>query len=147
MMRLSTKGRYATRFMLELALGYGKGNIFLKDIASRQEISEGYLEHLVPSLKAAGLVTSTRGARGGYALAKSPSEITLKDIVLLMEGSLYPVKCADTPKSCGRSRYCVTQDVWKELGQKIEETLGSITLEDLVHRHKEKAHRHLLYHI
>ncbi len=147
MMRLSTKGRYATRFMLDLALNYGKGNIFLKDIARRQEISEGYLEHIVPPIKAAGLVMSSRGVHGGYALAKPPSKINLKEIVLLMEGSLSLVECADNNESRNGINYCVTQDVWKDLGDKISQTLEAITLQDLVERQKEKAEGRLVYHI
>ncbi|MFH1753862.1 MAG: RrF2 family transcriptional regulator [Candidatus Omnitrophota bacterium] len=147
MMRLSTKGRYAARFMLELALHYANGNMLLKDIARRQGISEGYLEHIVPPLRAAGLVNSVRGAGGGYALARPPAEIDLKEIVLLMEGSLSPAECIDNSGACKRSPYCVTQDVWRELGEKISETLESITLKDLAQKHIEKEEKHLIYHI
>lgn len=147
MMRLSTKGRYAARFMLELALNYTKGNTLLKDIANRQGISEGYLEHIVPPLKAAGLVNSVRGAGGGYTLAKPPSKINLKDIVLLMEGSLSPVESVANTKARKRGPYCVTQDVWRELGEKISGTLESITLKDLAQRQIEKEEKHLIYHI
>jgi Rrf2 family protein len=133
--------------MLELALNYGKGNMLLKDIAMRQEISIGYLEHLIPPLKAAGFVNASRGARGGYTLAKSPSDINLKEILLLMEGSLSPVECVDNPKFCGRINYCVTQDIWKELGEKIAQTLESTTLQDLAERQKEKTENFSLYHI
>lgn len=118
MIRLSTKGRYGARLMLELALQYGKGPILLKDIAKRQEISEGYLEHLLPPLKSAGLINSSRGAHGGYILAKALSEITLKEIVQTLEGSLSPVECVDTPTVCQRVRSCVTRDIWKKLGKK-----------------------------
>ena len=147
MMRLSTKGRYATRVMLELALSYGNGNVLLRDIAKRQDISEGYLEHLIPPLKSGGLVHANRGARGGYTLARPPAEITVKDIVILMEGSLSPVECVDDPDTCQRSDFCVTQEVWKELGAKISETLETITLKDLVERHKRKKEDQHLYHI
>ena len=85
MMRLSTKGRYGTRLMLDLALHYGEGLVFLKDIAKREEISVGYLEHLIPPLKSAGLIKSSRGAHGGYSLAKEPSEINLREIVQVFE--------------------------------------------------------------
>ena len=138
MMRLSTKGRYGVRIMLELALYYGKGPMLLKNIAKNQEISEGYLEHLLPSLKSAGLVNSTRGAHGGYTLAKSPAKITLKDIILAMEGSLAPVECVDAPSVCRKVNVCVTREIWEELGQKILETLDSTTLEDIVTRYKKK---------
>ncbi|MBL7068381.1 MAG: Rrf2 family transcriptional regulator [Candidatus Omnitrophica bacterium] len=147
MMRLSTKSRYGARLMIDLASHYGKGNILLKDIARRQEISVGYLEHLLPPLKAAGLVTSGRGAHGGYALAKSPSKINLKDIVETMEGSLAPVRCVDNPALCHRTNYCITIDVWKELKENITRTLESITLQDLLGRRKEKLETSLIYNI
>jgi len=147
MMRLSTKSRYGMRLMLDLALHYGKGNILLKDIAKRQEISLGYLEQLLPPLKAAGLVISGRGVHGGYALARPPSKTTLKDIVETMEGSLAPVRCVDNPAICHRANYCVTIDVWRELKEKISGTLGSITLQDLLGHRKEKLETSLIYNI
>ena len=147
MMRLSTKGRYGARLMVELALNYGKGSVLLKDIAKRQEISQGYLEHIIPPLKAAGLIKSNRGAHGGYALTKVPSKITLKDVVFTLEGSLTPVECVDNTQVCNRVPYCVTRDAWKELGSKISETLDSITLKDLVEKQKMKNRDRLVYHI
>lgn len=147
MMRLSTKGRYGTRLMLELALNYGNGPLLLKDIGKRQEISEGYLEHLVSPLKAAGLVKSSRGAHGGYMLTKDPSEITLKEVVQVMEGSLSLVECVDNPDICHRISFCVTRDVWKELRDRIIDTLESLTLRDLVEKQKAKEENHIVYHI
>lgn len=147
MIRLSTKGRYGTRLMLELALQYGKGPVLLKDIAKRQEISEGYLEHFLPLLKAAGLINSSRGAHGGYTLAKTPSKITLKEIVQTLEGSLSPAECVDTPAVCQRVRSCVTRDIWKKLGEKISETLTSVTLKDMVEMQKKKGETSPTYNI
>lgn len=147
MMRLSTRGRYGARLMLELALNYGNGRVLLKDIARRQEISEGYLEHLLPPLKAAGLVNSARGAHGGYMLAKTPSEITLREVVQVLEGSLSPAECVDTPSVCQRVRSCVTRDIWKELGEKISHTLESITLKDMVEMQRDKAEASPMYNI
>ena len=147
MMRLSTKGRYGARLMLELALYYGKGPVLLKDIAKREEISEGYLEHLLPPLKAAGLVNSSRGAHGGYTLAKTPSEITLREVVQALEGPLSPVECVDTPNVCQRVRSCVTRDIWKELGEKISQTLESVTLKDMVEMQNNKGETSLIYNI
>ena len=147
MMRLSTKGRYGARLMLELALNYGNGRVLLKDIARRQEISEGYLEHLLPPLKAAGLVNSARGAHGGYMLAKAPSKITLREVVQVLEGSLSPVECVDTPSVCQRVRSCVTRDIWKELGEKISHTLESVTLRDMVEMQGDKEENSLAYNI
>ena len=110
----------------------------LKDIAKSQEISLGYLEHILPPLKAAGLVNSTRGAHGGYTLAKAPSKITLKEIVQVLEGSLSPVECVNVPSVCQRIRCCVTRDIWKELGEKISKTLASVTLKDMIRMQKDK---------
>jgi len=133
--------------MLELALCHGKGPILLKDIAKREGISEGYLEHLLPPLKASGLINSRRGARGGYSLSKAPSEITLKEIVQTMEGSLSPAECVDAPGVCKRVDFCVTRDIWKELGEKISQTLGSVTLKDMVERQKKKGEISPMYNI
>jgi len=133
--------------MLELALNYGKGPVLLKDIAKRQEISEGYLEHLLPPLKAAGCINSSRGAHGGYQLAKAPSQITIKEIVQALEGPLFPVECVSSPSVCQRVRFCVTRDIWKELGEKISQTLESVTLQDMVERQNNKAEGSLVYNI
>ena len=119
MMRFSTKGRYGARLMLDLAIHYDDGFVLLKDIAKRQDISEGYMEHLLPHLKAAGLVNSLRGARGGYKLAKAPSEISLKEVVQSLEGPLTPSECVVAPSVCKRVSFCVTRDIWKEVGEKI----------------------------
>lgn len=137
-MKLSTKGRYGVRMMLELALHYGQGPVLLKDIAQQQEVSEKYLWHLVGPLKTAGLINSLRGAKGGYVLTKSSSQIKLIQIIKALEGSLAPVECVDDPRVCKRISICVTRDVWKRLKDAIEEILGAITLEDLVKSHKRK---------
>ena len=135
-MNLSTRVRYSARLMLELALNYGNGPMLLKEIAKRQDISLGYLEHLLPPLKTAGLVNSTRGARGGYSLSKKPSQITLKDITQ-----------ADEPATCSRVSSCVTRDVWSELEENISNTLEAITLEELVRRQKKKTDNSIAYNI
>jgi len=147
MMRLSTKGRYGARLMLDLAIHYNDGFVLLKDIAKRQDISEGYLEHLLPHLKSAGLVNSLRGARGGYKLAKAPSEISLKEVVQALEGPLAPVECVIAPSVCKKVNFCVTRDIWKELGEKISKTLESITLKDMVEMQKNKEDASLIYSI
>ncbi|MGQ9611174.1 MAG: RrF2 family transcriptional regulator [bacterium] len=131
-MKLSTKGRYGARLMMDLALHYGNGPIALKDIAERQEISEKYLWQLIVPLKIAGLINATRGPQGGYALSKKPSEITLKDIINILDGPLCIVDCVDKPEICKRSESCVTRNIWAEVTDKISEILGSITLEDMI---------------
>ena len=110
-MRLSTKGRYGTRAMLDLALNFGKEPVLLRDIARRQEVSEKYLEHSVSALRKAGLVRSIRGARGGYVLAKPPSEIRLSEIMEVLEGSMAPVDCVDDAHVCHRANLCVSREL------------------------------------
>ena len=138
MIRISTKGRYGTRIMLELGLNQGKGTMLLKDIAKKQNISVRYLEQIIPGLKAAGLINSSRGAHGGYALAKSPPEITLREILYSVEGPLCLVECIKTPDICDRTGLCATRDLWGDLNEKIDDYLGSHTLEDLLEKHKNK---------
>ena len=140
-MKLSTKGRYGARAMLDLALHYGEGPVSVKDIAERQEVSERYLVHLMVSLKAAGLVKSMRGARGGFSLAEPPAQIKLSEIIQVLEGSIAPVECVDDPKACSRSERCVTRDIWAEMNRATSEVLESTTLEDLVQRQREKEKR------
>lgn len=138
-MKLSTKGRYATRAILDLAINQQGGPILLKDIAQRQQISLSYLEHLVTPLIAGGLIRSTRGAKGGVSLAKPPEEIKLSEIIQLLEGSLAPSECVNNPKLCPRSELCVARDVWTELKKAMTGVLESTTLQDLVERQKEKG--------
>lgn len=137
-MKISTRGRYSTRMMLELGLKYGKGPTLLKDIAKSQEISMKYLSQLVLPLKVAGLIMGTRGAHGGYLLTRSPEDIKLSEIITSVEGSLNPVECVDNPDICPRSDFCVTTEIWEEMGKRNLEVLESRTLKDLVDRHLKK---------
>ena len=137
-MNLSTKGRYGVRFMLDLALNSQDQPVFLKDVAQRQEISEKYLWHLVDLLKNAGLVNSLRGAHGGYVLAKPAEEISLRDIVTVLEGDLCLVGCVNNPSVCNRAGACVMRDIWKETNDVIYSTLGSFSLKDMVERQRDK---------
>ena len=109
-MKLSTRGRYGVRALLDIALYQGEGLVLLKDIARRQEVSLPYLEHLITPLVAAGIVKSTRGARGGVSLLKPPVEIKLSQVVQLLEGSIAPVDCVNNPETCHRSTFCATRD-------------------------------------
>ncbi len=138
MMKLSTKGRYGARVMLELALNYNRGPVLLKDIARSQEISAGYLEHLLPPLKTAGLINSSRGAHGGYVLAKAPSAITLGNVIQALEGNLAIVECVIAPEVCPKADLCVARDIWEEIRLKVKEMLDSITLDSMVKRYREK---------
>ncbi len=138
-MKLSTRGRYGVRLMLDLALHYGEDNQLLKDIARRQEISEKYLWQLIKPLKVAKLISSARGAHGGYKLAKSPSEVTLREIVEVLEGPIAITECVENPGVCERSQTCATRDVWEEASKGISQLLESINLENMVERQKEKS--------
>jgi Rrf2 family protein len=139
-MKLLTRSRYGVRLMLALAKNYGKGKVFLKDIARDEEISEKYLSLIIIPLKSVGLVNSVRGAHGGYTLAKALSEITLKEIIDVLEGDCL-VDCLKDPKSCPRFNTCASHDIWALLGGKISETLSGITLEQLVLMNQDKAER------
>lgn len=134
-MKLSTKGRYSVTALYELAQHYGNGIVPLKSIALSQGLSENYLEQLMGTLRKAGLVTSTRGAQGGYELARSPEKITICDIITAAEGPIALVDCllADEKSShpCARAGECVTRGIWEKVCDSINEVLGSITLADL----------------
>ncbi len=132
MIRISTKGRYGARFMAELATYYGKEPVLLKDIAKRQEISEGYLQHIVDALKGAGLVFSSRVGHGGYTLSRPPDQISLKDILGTLEGSINLVECIDNPSICSRSQNCVTRLFWSQLSGNFTHSLEQITLNKIV---------------
>ena len=146
-MKISTRARYGTRALLDLALHEGHEPVLLRDIAERQEISLNYLEHLIAPLVARGMVRSTRGARGGVWLAMSPRNIRLSEIIQLFEGSTAPVECVDKPEVCNRSKSCATLDVWREVKSAIDGVLESITLQDLVEkqRSKEKSAEKMYY--
>ena len=137
-MKLSTRGRYGTRALLDLALHQGDEPVSLKDIAKRQQISLTYLEHLITPLIAGGILRSTKGPKGGVSLAKTPEEIRLSEIIQLFEGSTALVECVDNPKLCPRSESCVTRDVWSELKMAMNGVLESTTLQNLVERQKDK---------
>ena len=147
-MKLSTRGRYGTRALLELALHYGEGPVPLKDIARSQQISLQYLEHIITPLVAAGIIRSTPGARGGVWLARPPREVKLSDVIGLLEGSMAPVECVNNPEICDRSELCVTRDIWSELKKVMNGVLESTTLQDLVERQKGKEKpEEVMYHI
>lgn len=132
-MKISTKGRYALRMMLDLALHDAGEAIPIKIIATRQEISEKYLEQIIALLTRAGFVASTRGARGGYRLTRLPEEYTVGMILRLTEGGLAPVSCLEYGAlPCERASSCATLFVWKKLNDAISDVVDHITLADLV---------------
>lgn len=139
-MKISTKGRYALRLMLDLALNNTGEYITIKSIASRQEISDKYLEQIISLLNRAGYVKSVRGAQGGYKLTKEPAEYTVGMILRLTEGSLAPVDCLEEKSDeCIREAGCVTKEVWVELYNAISSVVDHITLKDLVEKHQNKV--------
>ena len=138
-MKISTKGRYALRIMLDLAINNNGTYISLKEISSRQEISDKYSEQIINQLSKAGLVRSVRGAKGGYMLVKKPADYTVGEILRVMEGTLAPVTCLDdSNNSCHRENVCVTIEVFQKIKDAIDGVVDNITLEDLVAREKEK---------
>ncbi|MBP2642303.1 MAG: cymR 1 [Firmicutes bacterium] len=134
-MKVSTKGRYGVSAMFDLALHYGQGPISLKSVALRQGISEHYLEQLMGILRKAGYVKSVRGAQGGYTLTKDPTQITVGEIVRVMEGPIAPVDCLlaapQNNEYCGRAQTCITRGVWAKVRDSINAVVDSITLADL----------------
>jgi len=147
-MKLSTRGRYGTRALLELALHHKGGPVPLKDIALSQQIPLQYLQHLITPLISGGIIGSTSGARGGVWLTRSPQEIKLSEVIGLLEGSIAPVECVNDPKYCSRSDLCVTRDIWGELKKAMDGVLESTTLQDLVERHRKKEQPEpAMYHI
>lgn len=139
-MRLSTKGRYAIRLMLDLASNNTGEPIRLKDVARRQEISEKYLEQIISILNKAGFVRSIRGPQGGYLLSRTPAEYTVGMILRLTEGSLSPVECVDEyGPGCQREEDCATRMLWQKLDEAINGVVDSVTLEDLLSWQAAKA--------
>ena len=138
-MKISTKGRYALRMLIDLAEHEGDGFIALKDIAERQNISKKYLEQIVPILSRSGILRTNRGSQGGYALDKEPDHVTVGEILRLTEGSLSPVACLDgDPAQCPRSADCPTLPVWQGLNRVINEYLDGITLRSILDSQRER---------
>lgn len=132
-MKISTKGRYALRMMIDIAASESDEPIRLKDIAERQDISVKYLEQIIAILTKAGYVKGVRGAGGGYRLKKKPSDYTVGMILRLTEGSLAPVSCIeDNENECTRSDKCVTIKIWKKINDAVNDVVDGITLQDLV---------------
>jgi len=140
-LQLSTRSRYGVRLMTALALNWGNGPSLLRDVSSREDISEKYLGQIVIPLKASGLVVSQRGSHGGYSLGRAPEAITVKDVVEAIEGAIAPAPCADSPSGdcgddepaggCERVTQCATARVWRRLRDDIGRTLSSFTLAEL----------------
>ena len=134
-MKISTKGRYSLRMLLDLAEHRNEGFISLKDISERQGISKKYLEQLVTLLNRPDIMRANRGNKGGYMLAKEPAQYTVGQILRIAEGGLHPVSCLeDIPNRCDRSEFCKTLPVWQGLEKAISGYLDGITLQDILDR-------------
>ncbi|MCM1090255.1 MAG: Rrf2 family transcriptional regulator [Butyrivibrio sp.] len=132
-MKISTRGRYSLRMMIDLAQHYDEGFIALKDISARQNISKKYLEQIIPFLNRNNLLITNRGHMGGYKLSRHPSKITVKDILLSAEGSLAPVSCMDNdPNVCERCADCLTLPVYQGLYEVITQYFSGISLQSIL---------------
>jgi len=132
-MKITTKGRYGLRAIVDLAVYSENEPVSIHSIAERQGISDGYLEQLIGKLKRAGLVESIRGAAGGYRLARAPADISVGDILRALEGSLHPIDCPaiESEHACANEEAGVTKNVWKKIGDSIEDTVDHISLQEL----------------
>lgn len=131
-MKVSSRFRYGLRLLVDLAASYGKGLVLLKDIAECEKISKKYLEQIVITLRTAGLISATRGSKGGYFLTKHPGKIKIIDIYKILEGSFAPVDCLDNPKICTLIKTCPTRKLRANLAISIEKTFAHQTLADLL---------------
>ena len=143
-MKVSTRGRYALRLMLDLALNNTGEPVRLKNVADRQQISAKGLEQIISIVNKAGFVKSVRGPAGGYSLKRKPEEYTVGMILRLTEGSLAPVDCVEDGADCGREDQCVTVMLWKKLNDAINSVVDNITLADLVEWQMQKSNEYVI---
>jgi len=136
-MRVSTKGRYGLRILLDVAGHEKQGPVALRDISRRQAISQKYLWQVINPLKVSGLLRATRGAHGGYMLAKLPAQISIRDIVEILEGPVSVVGCVHSPATCSRSAACTARGAWAEVETRIQNVMQGITLQDLLEKQKK----------
>jgi len=148
-MKLSTRGHYGLKAMYDLALHYGEGPIPISEIAQRQLISEPYLEQLFSALRKAGLIKSVRGAQGGYLLNRLPEEITVGEIVRVLEGPIAPVECVseNVKEACDQADACISRVVWSKVRDALNKVMDSITLRDMVEEASRNQSRNLMYYI
>lgn len=146
-MKISTKGRYALRLMLDLAINHTGAYIPLKAIAQRQHISDKYLEQIIHLLSKAGLVQSARGAMGGYRLSRTPEQYSVGEILRVVEGSLAPVSCLDCSQPCDKIDSCITIGLYKKIQQAIDNVVDNTTLADMISEYRNKHQDLLEYNI
>ncbi|MEX1253208.1 MAG: Rrf2 family transcriptional regulator [Dehalococcoidia bacterium] len=146
-MKVSTKGDYGVRALVELAHRYGQGPVQSAEIASRQEIPEPYLDQLLTQLRRAGFIRSVRGPQGGHALIREPDEVKLSEVMSALEGSLAPIACVDDPKACTRSGGCVQREVWERVRDATFDILNGVSIADLAEKEREHSHNGGRYYI
>ncbi|MBI4494312.1 MAG: Rrf2 family transcriptional regulator [Chloroflexi bacterium] len=144
-MKLSMRSDYGARAMIDLARHLGEGPVQSADIATRQSIPEAYLEQLLTTLRKAGLVRSTRGPHGGHELARPPSQITLGEVISILEGPLAALDCVEDADSCQAASTCGMRDVWLEVSQATQRILDGLTIDDLALRQKAREAREMYY--
>ena len=146
-MKVSTKGDYGVRALVELAHRYGQGPIQSAEIASRQEIPEPYLDQLLTTLRRAGFIRSVRGPQGGHALIQEPHEVKMNEVIVALEGSLAPIACVDDPAACTKDGGCVQREVWERVRDATEEILKSVSIADLAEKERQYSHNGGRYYI
>ena len=135
-MKLSTRSRYGTRMMLDLAKHFDEGPVQISDISRRENISVKYLEQLIIPLKKAGIIKSFRGPKGGHMLTSSPDGITIGDIVRILEVGIDLIDCIENPEGCDRMDHCLMRDIWEEATKAMYEKLDSVTLSSIIQQEK-----------
>ena len=146
-MKVSTKGDYGVRALVELAHRYGQGPVQSAEIAARQEVPEPYLDQLLTTLRRAGFIRSVRGPQGGHALIRDPREVKLDEVIEALEGSLAPIACVDDPEACTRTGGCVQREVWERVRDATEEILQSVSIADLAEKERQYSHNGGRYYI
>jgi len=136
-MSLSTKTRYGTRAVLDIAMYEKNGPVTLNEIAKRQDVSKKYVGHIVNQLLTAGILDSVRGPQGGYMLARPSKEIRLGEIIRALNGSMAPVRCVEKPAFCERSKKCATREIWITIKERVDDVIDGVTLADLVKRQRK----------
>lgn len=136
-MRVSTKGDYGVRALIELAHHFGQGTLLSHEIAARQGIPEPYLDQLLTTLRRAGFIRSVRGPQGGHALVREPSDLKLSEVIGVLEGSLSPIGCVDEPNGCGKPGFCPQREVWEGVRDATQKILDSVSVGDLAARERE----------
>lgn len=145
-MKISTKGDYGVRALVELAHHYGQGPLQSAEIAARQDIPEPYLDQLLTTLRRARFIRSVRGPKGGHALIREPSELKLSEVVVALEGSLSPISCLDDPEGCGKQDF-VQREVWEKVREATTDILNSVSIGDLAEKERQYKHNGGRYYI